>query len=36
MGDAERKLADKRFDIRQIVERHMKIYRELLKAQLNE
>jgi glycosyltransferase involved in cell wall biosynthesis len=32
MGNAGRKLAEKRFDIRQVVERHMKIYRELLKA----
>ena len=31
MVDVGRKLAEKRFDISQVVERHIKIYRELLK-----
>jgi glycosyltransferase involved in cell wall biosynthesis len=32
MGDAGRKLAEEKFDVRQVVSEHMKIYRNLLKA----
>jgi len=32
MGDAGRKLAEEKFDVRQVIAKHMKIYRDLLKA----